>query len=85
MKIVLTDDDSSRVDLGNGQWYSIAVDTLIPLNRIVEISGKSRTTVDRWIREGKFPKPHFSFGGKTNRWVERLVLDFIRDHWIVKA
>jgi predicted DNA-binding transcriptional regulator AlpA len=84
MRARIEDNEESRVDLGNGQSYSIASDKLIDLNRIVQISGKSRSTVERWIREKKFPGPHFKFGDKTARWVERLVLDFIRENWVVK-
>lgn len=81
---VIKDDECSRVDLGNGQYYSIATDQLIDYKRIMQISGKSRTTIERWVKEGKFPEPHFKLCGHMARWVERLVLDHIREHWVVK-
>lgn len=81
---VIKDDEDSRVDLGNGQYFSIATDQLIDCKRLMQISGKSRSTIERWIREGKFPPPHFKLCGHMARWVERLVLDHIREHWVVK-
>ena len=76
--------EEDRVEVGSNQYFDINTDQLIDMRRIMKIAGVSRSTLERWIRDGKFPQPHFKFGGKTARWVERLVLDFIRENWVVK-
>jgi predicted DNA-binding transcriptional regulator AlpA len=81
----LKSDENSKVELSNGEVFDIAVDQLIDLKWIMFITGKSRSTIERWVRDGKFPEPHFRFNGKTARWVQRLVVKFIQDNWVTKV
>lgn len=80
----LKDDVDAWVPLPNGERYSIAVDQLIDMNRITKMLDISRSTLERWLRDGKFPPPHFKFGERHARWVERIVLKFIQENWVVK-
>jgi predicted DNA-binding transcriptional regulator AlpA len=51
-------------------------------NDVVRIIHKSRTTLDRWLREPEtctpaFPQPMFVFGG-SRRWIREQIVDWLR-------
>lgn len=75
---------NSVVALPDGQHFDIATDKLVSVRRLMQLTGGSRSTIQRWIKERKFPAAHFCLNGTMNRWVERLVLDFMREHWTSK-
>lgn len=45
-------------------------------NDIAEIVGKSNRTIDRWIQEGKFPKPS-SYQGSKPYWTRKQILELV--------
>ncbi len=51
---------------------------LIRLKEVMHRVGLGRSTIYRWMDEGKFPKPH-SLGGYAVAWLEADV-----DEWIEK-
>lgn len=51
-------------------------------NDVVRIINKSRTTLDRWLREPDtvtpaFPQPMFVFGG-SRRWIREQIVDWLQ-------
>ncbi len=69
------------VQFANGDEYDICTDKLIPVMRVLEITQLSRYMLQRRIEEGKFPEAHFAFGPNARRWVERLVINHVQNHW----
>ncbi len=51
---------------------------LIRLKEVMHRVGLGRSTIYRWMNEGKFPKPH-QIGTYNVRWLESDI-----DDWIVK-
>jgi prophage regulatory protein len=43
---------------------------------ILEITGVSRTTIDRWEAEGRFPRRR-KLGGRAIGWLESEVLEWV--------
>lgn len=52
-------------------------DRLIKLKECATMAGISTITVQRWERDGKFPK-RVKFPGKTPRWLESDVLAWMQ-------
>ena len=50
---------------------------LLRLPAVLALTGFSRPTIWRRIKEGKFPKPVYPFGGRSSAWPEDEVLAVI--------
>lgn len=75
-------DEGGLIHLPSGDVYDFDKDKLVGMKRILAITGTSRTTIERWMREGHFPQPQFRFGTGCNRWVERLLIEYFQKNGI---
>lgn len=67
--------EETKVALPNNQIFDIAVDRLVDRKYLMKFMGISRSTLERLLKAGKFPQPHFKFGMNLDRWVLRLVAE----------
>ncbi|PZR42704.1 MAG: transcriptional regulator [Stutzerimonas stutzeri] len=51
------------------------LDPLLPLPRVMDLTGLGRTTIYRLIKEGSFPAP-FKPGGAASRWSEAEIREW---------
>ncbi|AHE55688.1 helix-turn-helix transcriptional regulator [Sphingomonas sanxanigenens] len=51
------------------------LDPLLPLARVMDLTGLGRTTIYRLIKEGSFPAP-FKPGGAASRWSEAEIREW---------
>jgi excisionase family DNA binding protein len=47
------------------------------IKRISDVTGVSRLTVLRWLREGRIPKPDLVLSRETRLWRREVVEDFL--------
>lgn len=50
---------------------------LISMREVKEMTGKSRSTIWRWIRDGKFPKPR-QVGTRDIGWLESEIEEWVQ-------
>ncbi len=53
-----------------------AEDRMIPVRRVMELTGLSRPTIYRLIKKGDFPPP-YKVGARASRWPERVVREWV--------
>ena len=53
-----------------------AMDRLLRITDVVRLTTMSRTTIDRWVKAGRFPAPIW-LGEKSQRWHESEVLAWL--------
>jgi prophage regulatory protein len=58
-------------------WHRLrrAVMALLTLKELIMILKFKKSTIYKWIKEGKFPKP-LKFG-RSSRWTEVMIKEFI--------
>ncbi|AKM11473.1 AlpA family transcriptional regulator [Croceicoccus naphthovorans] len=66
--------DKGDDDLTSGQ----KVGRVIRLKEVIHRTGLGRSTIYRWMREGKFPKA-IKLGGHSVAWVEQEI-----DRWLTE-
>jgi len=55
---------------------SSSCERLIDIKEVSDITGLKRSTIYKWMNEGKFPKP-LKLGEKASRWKLSSILDWI--------
>lgn len=80
MRAKIKSSEASKVELPNDQIFDIATDQMVDRKYLMNFLGISRSTLERMIKAGTFPKPHFNFGPKVDRWVLRLVGESLVQH-----
>ena len=60
----------------NEKQEAIQVNNLIRLNRVIERTGLSRSTIYAQIQNGTFPKP-ISLGERSVAWIDDEITDWI--------
>lgn len=50
----------------------MTLDVLFTINNLCQIYQVNRSTIYRWVRDGKLPKPCF-IGSRTPRWTQEQI------------
>lgn len=66
------------IDASANEVFEPRAVRLVRLREVQHRVGLGRSTIYRWMDEGKFPKPH-SLGGYAVRWLESDIDEWIQE------